>query len=56
MKEKLREAQARYEALCAEASLPQAVSDPVRYRELTRELSTLEPVVSAYRRLCRARR
>ena len=54
MKEKLREAQARYEALCAEASLPQAVSDPVRYRELTRELSTLEPVVSAYRRLCRA--
>lgn len=54
MKEKLQEAQARYEALCAEASLPQAVSDPVRYRELTRELSTLEPVVSAYRRLCRA--
>ncbi len=48
---KLREVVARYEAVQEELALPETSRDPEAIRRLGRELSRLEPVVSAIRRL-----
>ncbi|MFI5198880.1 MAG: PCRF domain-containing protein, partial [Candidatus Limnocylindrales bacterium] len=41
----------QYDELQAEASLPETSTDPAAIRRLGKELSRLEPVVSAYREL-----
>ncbi len=48
---RLREVVARYEAVQEELSRPETSTDPEAIRRLGRELSRLEPVVSAVRRL-----
>ena len=48
---RLREVVARYESIQDELALPETSTDPEAIRRLGRELSRLEPVVSAVRRL-----
>jgi len=49
--DKLNEVAARYDAVQAELGSPEVLADPSQIRRLGQELSQLEPVVEAFRRL-----
>ena len=49
MIDRLREAEARYEEISRLMSTPEVASDPSRLEQLGREMSRLDPVVSAFR-------
>lgn len=49
MIERLREAEARYEEISRQLATPDVASDPARLQQLGRELSRLEPVITAFR-------
>jgi len=51
MIERLREVEARYEEVARTLATPEAASDPAQLQELGRELSRLEPTVTAFRAL-----
>ncbi len=51
MIDRLRAVEARYEEVTRELSTPEAAADPNRLAELGRELSRLEPTVTAFRAL-----
>jgi len=56
MIDRLRAVEARYEEVARELSTPEAASDPARLANLGRELSRLEPTVTAFRALEAVRR
>ena len=53
---KLIEVATQYDELNAELALPETGSDPAALKRLGKELSQLEPVVSAWRELLAARK
>ncbi|HET9877945.1 MAG TPA: peptide chain release factor 1 [Candidatus Limnocylindria bacterium] len=49
MIERLREAEARYEEISRQLGTPDIANDPARLQQLGRELSRLEPIITAFR-------
>ena len=55
MDEKLSRIEDRYEKLQARMQAPEVYSDPAAYAELARDEKELQPIIEAWRKLCRLR-
>ena len=56
MLEKLDAVSSRYEELCAKSEQPDFYADPKAASKLLREQKRLEPIVTAYRSFCKAKK